>query len=182
MKYVIKDRKAESISKLLALKLLNKCINEAGSEEFITYLEKKIMSRLAILARYKKVMGFHHLSFIGIKWHGERHIAIWENSKLASIIRLLEVTSSLYPTMGASIPCVLAILKANRAIKNILITCQRKSDIPFWGGSPLKFVPRLSSSTLPLIWHARFKLKSYLYRSLELEPFCQLSKFHWKHE
>jgi hypothetical protein len=57
VKQVIKDRKSDSPSKLLALKLLHKCVIEGanGSEEFMYYMEKKIMSRLAILAKYKKV-------------------------------------------------------------------------------------------------------------------------------
>lgn len=58
IKLVIKDKKADSPSKVLALKLLHRCVieNQAGSnEEFLMYMEKKIMSRLAILARHRKV-------------------------------------------------------------------------------------------------------------------------------
>jgi len=46
--------------------LLHKCVMEGGgqSEEFIIYMEKKIMSRLAILARHKKVLVIN-LHFIG---------------------------------------------------------------------------------------------------------------------
>ena len=56
IKQVIKDRKVDSPSKVMALKLLHRCVTEGGgSEEFMIYMEKKIMSRLAVLARHKKV-------------------------------------------------------------------------------------------------------------------------------
>jgi len=56
VKQVIKDRKSDSPSKLLALKLLNRCLSEGAGEEFLVYMEKKIMSRLAIFAKHKKVL------------------------------------------------------------------------------------------------------------------------------
>jgi hypothetical protein len=56
VKQVIKDRKVDSPSKLLALKLLHKCVTEGAGEEFVLYMEKKIMSRLAIFAKFKKVI------------------------------------------------------------------------------------------------------------------------------
>ena len=56
VKQVIKDRKSDSPSKLLGLKLLNRCISEGAGEEFLAYMEKKIMSRLAIFAKHKKVI------------------------------------------------------------------------------------------------------------------------------
>lgn len=56
VKLIIKDRKEDSPSKVLALSLLNRCVTEGGgSEEFMLYMEKKIMSRLAVLAKHKKV-------------------------------------------------------------------------------------------------------------------------------
>jgi hypothetical protein len=55
IKQVIKDKKADSTCKLMALKLLHRCVLENQSPEFMIYMEKKIMSRLAILARHKKV-------------------------------------------------------------------------------------------------------------------------------
>jgi hypothetical protein len=66
IKQIIKDRKQDSPQKVLSLMLLHKCVMDGGgqSEEFILYMEKKIMSRLAILARHKKVLVIN-LHFIG---------------------------------------------------------------------------------------------------------------------
>ena len=55
IKKVIKDKKADSPSKVMALKLLNQCLIQGNNEEFLVYLEKKILSRLSILAKYRKV-------------------------------------------------------------------------------------------------------------------------------
>ena len=55
VKSLIKDRKVDSPSKVLALKLLHLCLmDEGGSEEFMGYVEKKILNRLTVLAKYKK--------------------------------------------------------------------------------------------------------------------------------
>ncbi len=51
VKQVIKDRKADSPSKVLALKLLHRC---AQGDEIFMYMEKKIMSRLGVFARHRK--------------------------------------------------------------------------------------------------------------------------------
>lgn len=56
IKKVIKSKKNDSPSKVLALKLLNDCLMQAqGNEELLVYVEKKILSRLSILARTRKV-------------------------------------------------------------------------------------------------------------------------------
>jgi hypothetical protein len=56
IKKIIKSKKNDSPSKVLALKLLNDCIMQGlGNEELIMYFEKKILRRLSILARTRKV-------------------------------------------------------------------------------------------------------------------------------
>lgn len=60
----IKNKKTDSPSKILALKLLHLCIMNGNNEEFFQYCEKKIMKRLVTLARYKKVN--IHIYFLGI--------------------------------------------------------------------------------------------------------------------
>ena len=55
VKSLIKDRKVDSPSKVLALKLLHLCVMEdGGCEEFMGYIEEKILNRLTVLAKYKK--------------------------------------------------------------------------------------------------------------------------------
>jgi len=55
VKSLIKDRKIDSPSKVLALKLLHLCaMDEGGNQEFMVYIEKKILNRLTVLAKYKK--------------------------------------------------------------------------------------------------------------------------------
>ena len=55
VKSLIKDRKVDSPSKVIALKILHLCtMDEGGNEEFIVYIEKKLLNRLTVLAKYKK--------------------------------------------------------------------------------------------------------------------------------
>ncbi|CDW78543.1 UNKNOWN [Stylonychia lemnae] len=54
IKKIIKNKKKDSPVKLLALKLLNDCLTQAVNEEFLSYADIKIMSRLGKMARYKK--------------------------------------------------------------------------------------------------------------------------------
>jgi hypothetical protein len=47
IKQIIKDKKTDSQSKVMAIKLLNLCLMEGGgTEKFALYMEQKIMSRL----------------------------------------------------------------------------------------------------------------------------------------
>jgi len=46
-------------------------------EEFMIYLEKKILSRLNVLARHKKVPDKQNLIHIGIKRYREGGINFW---------------------------------------------------------------------------------------------------------
>ena len=47
IKKLIKNKKKDSPSKLLALKLLNDCLTQANNDEFLSYTDTKIMRRLA---------------------------------------------------------------------------------------------------------------------------------------
>ena len=53
IKVVIKSKKHTSFQKVLALRLLNKCV-EARCNEFNRYVEKKILKRLLIFAEHNK--------------------------------------------------------------------------------------------------------------------------------
>ena len=53
MKAHIKNKKAPTIQKVYALKLLHKCILKKN-KEFAKYVEKKIMARLQIFAEFNK--------------------------------------------------------------------------------------------------------------------------------
>lgn len=55
IKKIIKNKKKDSPIKLLALKLLNDCLTQAVNEDFLSYTDQKIMSRLGKMARFKKV-------------------------------------------------------------------------------------------------------------------------------
>ena len=55
IKKIIKDKNSDSPQKLLALKLLNQSLMQTSNEEFLIYLEKKILSRLLVFAKHKKV-------------------------------------------------------------------------------------------------------------------------------
>lgn len=79
VKQVIKDRKTDSPTKVLALKLLNSCV-APGHDELIMYMEKKIMSRLAVFARHRKVKDLRVSIF--------RSLVSWRE-ELRSLERLL---------------------------------------------------------------------------------------------
>lgn len=53
VKVVIKNKKAYALQKVLALKLLNKCMMK-NNKEFVKYFEKKILSRLTIFSEFNK--------------------------------------------------------------------------------------------------------------------------------
>ena len=53
IKASIKNKKLPSCQKLYAIKLLNKCVMK-GNKDFIKYVEKKVLTRLGILAEFNK--------------------------------------------------------------------------------------------------------------------------------
>ncbi len=55
IKAVIKKQKNDSPNKVLALNLLHLCLMQGDNEEFLMYMEKKLLRRLVILAKYRKV-------------------------------------------------------------------------------------------------------------------------------
>ena len=84
VKQVIKDRKADSPSKVLALKLLNSCV-APGHDELIMYMEKKIMSRLAVFARHRKVRPVIWTCVVGVERTGTRSVSVRKDSEPASL-------------------------------------------------------------------------------------------------